>query len=115
MSATPEDFNDELKRVIDSVIFGIVGQNVLRALHKHLKERYDITPNEIPYRLDTLFEILENTFGVTAARTLGNVIVRRLYFRYNLQFGDTKGYRLQDYVDEAKRQLAQGVSSELHK
>jgi hypothetical protein len=107
LSATPKDFNDEVKQAIDGAIFGIVGQEVLRALHKHLREKYDVTPDEIPYRLDTLFGVLEDTFGVKGAKTLGNAIARRLYFRYNLQFGETEGYRLQDYVEQAKRQLAQ--------
>ena len=110
LSADPKEFNDEVKRAVDGAIFGIVGQEVLRALHKHLKDKYAVTPDEIPYRLDTVFEILEHTFGVAGARTLGNAIPRRLYFRYNLQFSETEGYKLQDYLERAKRQLAEGVS-----
>jgi hypothetical protein len=40
--AKAKEFNDEVKRAIDGVIRGIVGQHVLRSL--------------CPYRLDTLFQ-----------------------------------------------------------
>ena len=100
-----KEFNREAKRAIDGAIFGIVGQDVLRALYKHLKEHYDITPDEIPYRLDTVFETLEHTFGVRGARTLSRAIAKRLYFSLNLQFVETENYRLQDYFKQAKKEL----------
>ncbi|MGA3405860.1 MAG: hypothetical protein ABSD49_09030 [Candidatus Bathyarchaeia archaeon] len=74
-------------------------------MYKHLGEHYDITPDEVPYRLDTLFETLEQTFGVKGARTLSKAIARRLYFRFNLQFVETENYRLQDYLEQAKKEL----------
>ena len=101
------EFNDEVRRVIDDAIRGIVGVNVLQSLHKHLKNRYDITPEEIPYRLDMLFQTLEETFGVAGARTIANAIAKRIYLKYNLQFTETQGYRLQDYLEQAKKQLAE--------
>jgi hypothetical protein len=100
-----EEFNSEVKRAIDGAIFGIVGQDVLRSLYTHLKEQYDITPNEIPNRLDSVFETLEQTFGGKGARTLSRAIARRLYIRLNLQFVETENYRLQDYMEQAKKEL----------
>jgi hypothetical protein len=93
------------ERCIDGAIFGIVGQDVLQALYKHLEKQYDITHDEVPYRLDTVFETLEQTFGVKGARTLSRAIARRLYFRLNLQFVETQNYRLQDYMEQAKKEL----------
>ena len=82
-----------------------MGQDVLAALYNHLKEHYDITPDEIPYRLDSVFETLEHTFGVQGARTLSRVIEKRLYFRLLLKFVATENYRLQDYLEQAKKEL----------
>ena len=100
-----KEFNIEVKRAVDGAIFGIVGQDVLRALYEHLKEHYDITPDEIPYRLESVFETLEQTFGVQGARTLSRAIAKRLYLRLNLQFVETEDYRLQDYLEQAKKEL----------
>ena len=94
-----------MKRAIDGTILGIVGEDVLRSLYKHLSDRYDISPDELPYRLDTLFEAVEDTFGVRGARTLGKAIARRFYFDHGLHFVETEGDTLQDYLEQAKRQL----------
>jgi len=100
-----KEFNRGVKYAFDSAIFGIVGQDVLRSLYQHLKEHYDITPDEIPYRTETVFDTLEHTFGVTGARTLSRAIAKRLYYRLNLQFVETENYRLQDYLEQAKKEL----------
>jgi len=100
-----KEFNSEVKYAIDGAIFSLVGGGVLAALYKNLKEHYDITPDEIPYRLDSVFETLEHTFGVKGARTLSRVVARRLYFRLNLQFVEKENYRLQDYLEDAKKKL----------
>ena len=100
-----QEFTKEFRYAFDSAIYGIVGQDVLRSLYEYLKEHYDITPDEIPYRSDTVFETLERTFGVKGARTLGRAIAKRLYYRLNLQFVETEDYRLQDYLEQAKKEL----------
>ena len=102
---TIKEFNDEVKLAIDDAISAILGQQVLKALYAHLQEHYDITRDEIPYRLDTLFDALENTFGVKGALTLGRVIAKRFYARMGLQFVELGNYKLQDYLEDAKIDL----------
>lgn len=103
---TTKEFNDEVKLAIDNVINTLLGQQVLRAVYDHLKEHYDVTGDEIPYRLDTLFDTLESTFGVKGALTLSRVIAKRVYARMGLRFIELPGYRLQDYLERAKKELA---------
>ena len=100
-----KEFDSEVKRCVAGAIYGIMGQEVLEALYKHLKKQYDITPDEIPYRLDSVFETLEETFGAKGARTVSRAIAKRLYYRLNLQLIETENYRLQDYIEEAKKEL----------
>jgi hypothetical protein len=102
-----KEFNDEVKRAIDGTIYGILGEQVLRTLYNYLRTSYDITPDEIPYRLDSLFETLERTFGVAGARTLSREIAKRVYYRYNIDFVTIDGHKLQDYLEHAKRVLSQ--------
>jgi len=103
---TIKEFNDEVKLAIDDTIAAILGEQVLQALYVHLKEHYDITRDEIPYRLNTLFDALENTFGVKGAMTLSRVIAKQFYARMNMQFAELGNYKLQDYLEDAKINLA---------
>jgi len=112
-AAQIKEFNDEVKRAIDGAIYGIVGQDVLKSLRNYLNDHYSITPDEMPYRLDTLLETLEYTFGVAGTRTLVRAIARRVYYRYGIDFIPRDGYRLQDYLEEAKRLLMQNRSKML--
>jgi hypothetical protein len=90
---------------IDNAIFTILGRQVLKAIYDSLKEHHDISGEEIPYRLDTVFKMLEGTFGYQGAITLGRVIAKRVYARMGLQFRELPDYELQDYLDQAKKQL----------
>lgn len=102
-----KEFNDEVKRAIDDAISTVLGQQVLKALYDHLKGHYDITSDEVSYRLDTLFDTLEKTFGFKGALTLSRVIAKRVYARMGLRFIELPDYRLQDYLEQAKEQLAE--------
>ena len=107
LTFSQKEFNDEVQRAIDGIICGIVGRDVLNSLHNYLKTQYGITPDELPYRTDTLFEILEHTFGMLGAKTLTRAIAREVYYRHNIDFRAIDGYTLQDYLEEAKRILQQ--------
>ena len=61
---------------------------------------------ELASRLDILTGVLESTFGPTGARTIGRAIAKRLYWKLGIQFPQRDEYKLQDYVEEAKRHLA---------
>jgi hypothetical protein len=102
---TTNEFNDEVKLVIDDTISTVVGPQVLEAVYDHLKEHYDVTENEIPYRLDTLFNTLEWVFGFKGALTISRVIARRIYVRMGLRFIELPNYRVQDYLEQAKKEL----------
>lgn len=103
---TGKAFNDEVKLAIDSVISTVVGRQVLKALYDNLKVHYGITENEVPYRLDTMFATLGGVFGVNGALTLGRLIARRVYDQIGLRFVELPDYRLQDYLEQAKKQLS---------
>ena len=100
-----KEFNSEVKRAVDGAIYGIVGQDVLRTFHAVLKEQYNINPNEIPFHPVTVFDTLEHTFGAKGARTISRAIAKRLCYRLNLQFAEMDNYRLQDYLEQAKKEL----------
>jgi len=100
-----KEFNDGVKWALDSTIYEVLGQEVLKAVYDHLRDRYAITGDEIPYRLDAVFDTLEGTFGFKGARTISRAAARRFYFKMGLRFIENPEYRLQDYIELAKKQL----------
>jgi hypothetical protein len=76
-----------------------------------LLERYDVVRDEVPYRLETGLKILTDAFGTRGAETIGRVIVRRFYQKLGLQFHESPGLELMDYIEIAKRKLDQEARS----
>ena len=100
-----QDFNEVLCSAIDETIVEVLGQKVLTALHTVLEQKYDITRNELPYRTETVFRVLEITFGVYGAKTVGKHIAQRFYGKLGLMFHSHEGYTLLDYVEDAKTKV----------
>ena len=100
------DFNATVLLAVNDTISSILGTAVLSALHTHLTENYRVLPEEIPYRLDTLFGVLENVLGVPSAKTIGWAIARDVYSRIGLRFTARENFTLKDYLEIAKKELA---------
>ena len=103
--AQSREFNDALVESIDETITGLLSREVANALHTHLLKVHAISRDEIPYRLETLFSTLEETFGLTSSKTIGKVIARNLYAKLGLSFHDNPSRTLLEYVEEAKIKL----------
>ena len=101
-----KSFNGVLKAAIDETITGVLGQMVHEALYRRLEKKYSVTSDELPYRFDTMCEVLRNTFGIVGSKTLGRAIARNLYRKIGIQFSPRAEYTLTDYVREAKAILA---------
>jgi len=99
-------FNETLCGAIDDAIVEVLGRRVLDAMYVMLKVKYDVGRDELPYRLDTLYQILGNAFPIRTAGVIGARIALRFYTRLGLTFHDHEGYTLLDYVQEAKSKLA---------
>jgi hypothetical protein len=90
----PKDFSKEVKSALEMIIVGLTGPSVLVSLHRHLKDRYGITPDEIPYRLNTVFRAVESVFGVAGTNTIARATAKRLFQNYGLEFSQVSGYDL---------------------
>ena len=83
----------------------MLGKTVLIALYGALERRYNVTRDELPYRTDTLFQVLETTFGVHGAKTVGTRIAEKFYRKLDLTFNRHDSYTLVDYVEDAKTKM----------
>ena len=99
------DFNATLQKAIDEAILGVFGQGVRDTLYRILDEKYSVTTDELPYRLETMWEVLEKGLGQVTSRTVGRSIARLFYSKLGLPFVANPEWRLQDYVEEAKKKL----------
>ena len=99
------EFNDALVDAIDETIREVLSPQVLDSLYVALKKRFDVGRDELPYRVETLYELLAEFFGVVGSRTLSRGIARRLFQKLDLEFKNLSEVGLEGYVEEAKRQL----------
>jgi len=74
---------------IDESISELFSPGVLEEFHNALLRQYDITRDEMPYRLESAIKLLTNVFGLKATDTIGRVILRRLYRKFDLQFDES--------------------------
>lgn len=105
------EFNDALLEAIDETIQGLFSRRVLEALNAALANRYDVTRDELPYRLDTLHKILHDLCGIRGSETINRQIAHRLYQKLGIKFVEVPHLGLSDYVEIAKNKLAGTVKT----
>jgi len=103
LSTYGRDFNDLLCSAIDDTIIELLGTSVLNALYSSLEARYDVKRLELPYRTETMYQLLETDYGVFGAKTIAVTIAQKFYKKLGLVFHSHEGYTLPDYIEAAKR------------
>ena len=106
---TPErryrDFNDAMSDSIDEAVRELLSPQVLEAFYDALLVQYDVTRDELPYRLQTAYKLLTETFGRRGTDTISRTIARRLYEKFDLEFDSSNGLNLMEYIEVAKKKL----------
>jgi hypothetical protein len=103
LSDNIEKFNEILLTSVDKTITEVLSPEVCAAFYAHLRGKYNITRDEIPYRLDSLYKILDEIFGPKPARTIERQIAKHLCAEFNIHFVDAPDSTLQRYVHKAKQ------------
>lgn len=104
---TLRDFNRVLVAVIEDTVSALLGHSVLEALHEHLENHHSISKDALPAHLKTLHEVLQRAIGFAASTTVERAVARALYVRLRIRFRSSSNLTLLEYVDEAKRNLAE--------
>jgi len=99
------DFHQTLNSAINDAIQELLGAVDLWALRQELSTKYDISLEELLYRIETVYMVLETKFGVVGAKSIGPVIAEKFYDKVGLAFHEHPGYGLSDYVEDAKRRI----------
>jgi len=99
-------FNELLIKSIDEAVTELLGEKGRQSLYRHLAEHYDVTRDEIPYRLDALHTAIVRTLGNKAADVLDIEIVKYLARQTKVPLPDTRDISLQKYLLRANKLVA---------
>ena len=99
-------FNELLIKSIDEAVTELLGEKGRQSLYRHLAEHYDVTRDEIPYRLDALHTAIVRTLGNKAADVLDIEIVKYLARQIKVPLPDTRDISLQKYLLRANKLVA---------
>jgi hypothetical protein len=99
-----DEFGAVLLESMDGAIRSLLSQEVAEAFHANLRDKHSINPEDMLSHLATVSIVLEKYFG-PSARTIEKAIAQRLYSKYDLEFQGGEGYKLTDYVNNAKNKL----------
>ena len=99
-------FNEVLVKSIDEALTELLGEKGRDHLYQHLAEHYDVTRDEIPYRLDSLHAAIEQTLGDKASRILDLEIAKYLSRQIKVPLPETRDYTLQTYLLKARKLIA---------
>ena len=105
------EFNSAVCSAIEDTIRECLGEWALYDSLFTLETQYDISRDELPYRIDTLYRILETKHQVVGANTMAPLIAQKMYRKLGLSFYPNDGYTLRDYVKDAKLKLAKQPSN----
>ncbi|HKM77596.1 MAG TPA: hypothetical protein VJZ03_00845 [Candidatus Bathyarchaeia archaeon] len=100
-----QEFNKLFCQAIDQSISEMIGSSGLSSLYSALENYYSITRDELPYRLETVYSVLESVFGIKVTHTIEKRIVRRFYDTLDIPFTKIVGYTLQDYVEAVRKRI----------
>jgi len=107
-SRTPSrrSFNWIMCRSIDKTLKELLGPKALPALYKYLGDKFGISRDELPYRIDTISAVLENVFGIKGASVVEWKMAKNLYDEILLSFDNEQHLRLKDYIKIARETIS---------
>jgi hypothetical protein len=92
------------RALLDAVDYGLLapGEIVRAAIYERIEGTYQVRRDEIPDKLDTFHNALQDLLG-KGAQVVRRLIVKDLYGRLGLKFTEHCGWTLADYVHQAKK------------
>jgi len=94
------------RALLDAIDFGLLalGEIVRKAIYERIESRYRVRREEIPEKLETFHNALQELMG-TGAKVVRKLIAKNLYNRLGLNFTEHEDWTLLDYVNHAEGQV----------
>ena len=99
-------FDRLLIESVDETLAAVLGEIIREAVYDALKNRFNITMDQVPEKLDDFSLDLEKLMGKVPSRTLRKAIIKRFYAELGLEFVERANWRLPDYVREARTKMS---------
>ena len=100
MSAdTKEEFKKLLLQIIDENLKQIFRETATHIIYKFLEKNYSLKREEIPEKLETFMEGLQDFFR-SGAHMIEQSILEELHMKLGLKYKSRKDYRFMDYIDD---------------
>jgi len=98
-----DTFEKLLLEAIDDALSSL-GESAKQAIYFHLKNKFKITKNDVPYHVEDFENGLEKIFGL-GARFIEILIMKNLYRKIgkSLEWDESKELVFTEYVAAAKR------------
>jgi hypothetical protein len=97
----PADLEKILLEAVDEGLL-VPGEIVRTAIYERVERSYQVKREEIPEKLETFHEALQDMLGVSATKVMEKLIAKNLYSRLELNFVEHHNWTLVDYVNHAK-------------
>jgi hypothetical protein len=98
-SDTKEEFNRLLLRTIDENLKHIFRETATHIIYQFLENNYSLKREEIPEKLETFMEGLQEFFR-SGAHMIEQSILVELHMKLGLRYKSREGYRFMDYIDD---------------
>ena len=105
-TSSSRSFNEIVCQSVDKTLEELLGPRVLPVLYKYLGDKFGVSRDELPYRIDTISAVLENTFGVKGASVVEWKVAKSLYDKILLSFDNEQHLRLKDYITIARETIS---------
>jgi len=103
--AAARSLDDLLLLCIDEVLTDLLGKRTREAVYDCLERNYSLSRSDIPGHLNKFFELLEETFG-KGSKTIGKLIIKRMFDKLEWKFEDIPGFEFMDYMEAIRRRIA---------
>jgi hypothetical protein len=101
MTVEDVDFQRYFDDSINEALTDLFSDKVRTAFYTYLEKGFSIPREEIPIRINDFESAMEKTFGLSS-KTIAKVIVRKLYRKLGLAFGEDSGDGFEGYVLAAR-------------
>lgn len=99
-------FDRLLIESVDETLAAVLGEILKEAVYDALRNRYNITVDQVPQRLDDFSLDLEKLMGAAPSKTIRRAIIKSFYAKLGLEFVERANWRLPNYVREARTKMS---------
>lgn len=97
---------------ISEALTDLLSSRTREAIYDYMERKHFVLRNEIPEHLDSLFTLLEGTFGVGGKKVIGRTIAKKVYAKLDWEFESLPNLEFADYMKRIKTKITSEASEQ---